>query len=206
MSPLKPAFSVRPGGARTVAWGRAAVVTVTASMLLAGGCSDDDSTDVSGTPEATTSAAPTASATPTSSGTAASALAGTWRTGSVSIEDMVATIRRHGLDEHVEDFRANAPFSEDTVLVLSIENGDWNLYGESDDGQREPIDYDAEYRIDGDTVIFVHADGSNTYRWEVDGDTLRLEFLKSTLPGHEGIPDEVFQRALYMTADFTREN
>jgi hypothetical protein len=54
-------------------------------------------------------------------------------------------------------------------------------------------------------VVFHHSDGSNTYRWQVDHDTLMLHFVKSTLPGYRGIPDEVFQRALYMTAPFTRQ-
>ena len=40
----------------------------------------------------------------------------------------------------------------------------------------------------------------------VDGDTLSLEFVKSTLPGYHGIPDEVFQRALYMTDAITRQD
>jgi len=57
----------------------------------------------------------------------------------------------------------------------------------------------------GDTVVFHHSDGSNTYRWQVDHDTLTLHFVQSTLPGYRGIPDEVFQRALYMTEAFTRQ-
>jgi hypothetical protein len=68
-----------------------------------------------------------------------------------------------------------------------------------------PIDYDAEYEIDGDTVVFHHSDGSNTYRWQVDHNTLTLHFVRSTLPDYRGIPDEVFQRALYMTDAFTRQ-
>jgi len=39
----------------------------------------------------------------------------------------------------------------------------------------------------------------------VDGDTLTLEFLTAAIPPHEGVPDEVFQRALYMTRDFKRD-
>jgi hypothetical protein len=54
-------------------------------------------------------------------------------------------------------------------------------------------------------VVFHHSDGSNTYRWAVDGDTLSLAFVRSTLPGYQGIPDEVFQRALYMTEPFTKQ-
>ena len=66
-------------------------------------------------------------------------------------------------------------------MTSASKDGQWNLYGESEGG-REPIDYDAEYEIAGDTVTFHHSDGSNTHRWTVDGDTLSLEFVKSTLP------------------------
>ena len=134
-----------------------------------------------------------------------SPLEGTWQAGPITLEETEATLRRHGLGRWVDDYRENAPFSGETVLTLTIESGAWDLYGASGDGEPEPIDYDAEYEIDGDTVVFHHADGSNTYRWEVEDDTLRLHFVRSTLPGYEGIPDEVFQRALYMTATFERQ-
>lgn len=176
--------------AANLGWRSVAVVVATASMLLIGCSSSPD--DRSGTTE--TSEAP-----------AESALEGTWRTGSVSPRDAEATLRQQGLGRYVEDFRANAPFSTDTVLVLSIEGGQWNLYGESD-GKSEPIDYDAEYTIDGDTVTFEHSDGTNTHRWTVEGDTLKFEFVNGTMPPYEGIPDEVFQRALYMTEPFTRQD
>ena len=166
----------------------AAITSLGALAMLLVGCGSDNSE----TPAAT-------SETP-----AASPLEGTWRTGSVSPRDAEATLRQQGFGRFVEDYRANAPFSTDTVLILSIEDGQWNLYGESE-GQREPVDYDAEYEIDGDTVTFQHSDGSNTHRWTVDGDTLSLEFEKGTMPPYEGIPDEVFQRALYMTDVFTRQ-
>ena len=168
-------------------WRSAAVALAAASMLLIG-CGSD-------TPEkpAATSEAP-----------AASPLEGTWRTGSISPPDAEAALRQQGFGKFVKDFRANSPFATDTVLELSIEGGQWNLYGETDEG-REPIDYDAEYTIDGDTVTFEHADGSNTHRWTVDGDTLSLEWVKGTLPPYEGVPDEVIQRALYMTEKFTRQ-
>ncbi len=133
-----------------------------------------------------------------------SPLEGSWRAGPISLEQTEATVRRHGLGRWVADYRANAPFRGDTVLNLTIEDGAWDLYGTSGDGPPAPIDYDAEYEIDGETVVFHHSDGSNTYRWQVDDNTLTLEFVQSTLPGYRGIPDEVFQRALYMTEEFTR--
>ena len=55
-------------------------------------------------------------------------------------------------------------------------------------------------------MVFHHSEGSNFHRWQVDGDTLTFEFVRSTLPGVEGIPEEAFQRALYMTAVFTRQS
>jgi hypothetical protein len=174
------------------------VVLVAATSMLLVGCDSDDPT------RATASPHDQASTSVTSVAPAESPLEGTWRTGPISLRDAEATLRRHGLTEWIEEFRTSPPFSKVTVLELSIEDGQWNLYGESADG-REPIDYDAEYEIDGNTVVFHHSDGSNTYRWSVDDDTLRLEFVRSTLPGYNGIPDEVFQRALYMTDAFTRQ-
>jgi hypothetical protein len=192
-------LSARPMVARTRARCRSAVVVVAATSMLVG-CGSDDPERSGGKPESPTSTAPT------STPTAAAELEGSWRAGPISLEDSEATLRRHGLARYVEDYRKNAPFSGDTLLTLTIEDGAWDLYGESGGGQPEPIDYDAEYEIDGDTVVFHHSDGSNTYRWSVDGDTLTLEFVESTLPGYKGIPDEVFQRALYMTAAFTRQS
>ncbi len=199
MSPPVRRFRVRVDGVRAGARWRAAMVALATASTLLVGCASDDTAESSATPEAATSTSPTPSAA------AAEQLTGTWRTDPVSVEDTVETLGRHGLDEWIEEYRANAPFAGETVLELSVADGEWNLYGESADGQREPIDHDALYSVDGDTVTFVHFDGANIYRWEVDGDTLRLDFLRSTLPGVEGVPEEVFQRALYMTAAFTRQ-
>ncbi len=184
-------------------WRSAAVAVVAVAVLLTG-CGSEDSPPVATPPSDPTSTAPTSEA-PSSEAPAGSPLEGSWRTGPVSLEDTEATLRRHGLGRWVEDYRANAPFSGDTVLSLTIEGQAWDLYGESGGGQPEPIDYDAEYEIDGDTVVFHHSDGSNTYRWQVHDDTMRLRFVRSTMPRYRGIPDEVFQRALYMTVPFTRQ-
>jgi hypothetical protein len=182
-----------------VAMKRSAVVLVATTSMLLVGCGSDNPRAATGSPEDRAST-PATSEAPTDS-----PLEGTWRTGPVSLRDAEATIRRQGLGEWIERFHEVPPFSKVTVLDLSIEGGQWNLYGESE-GRREPIDYDAEYVIDGDTVVFHHSDGSNTYRWSIIGDKLSLEFVRSTLPGYEGIPDEVFQRALYMTEAFTRQD
>jgi hypothetical protein len=166
---------------------RAVVVLVASISMLLVGCGSEDRASTPAAPEAPVE----------------SPLEGTWRTGPVSVRDAEATLRRHGLAEWIEDFRRTPPFSGVMVLDLSIDDGQWNLYGESR-GRREPIDYDAEYEIDGDTVVFHHSDGSTTYRWSVAGEALSLAFVRSTMPHYRGVPDEVFQRALYMTEPFTR--
>lgn len=182
---------------RTTFASAAAVALAAASMLL--GCGSDDPASTTATP------GDRASAAATSEAPAASPLEGTWQAGPISPKETEATVRRHGLGRWVADYRDNAPFVGEIVLTLTVENGAWDLYGKARGGQPEPIDYDAEYEINGDAVVFHHSDGSNTYRWEVDHDTLRLHFVRSTLPGYRGIPEEVFQRALYMTQAFTRQ-
>ncbi len=190
---------------------RSTAVAVAITSMLLVGCGSD-ATSATGSSDAARSSAtpePPTSQPPTSPPTASEApgespLEGSWQTRPISLKETEATVRRHGLGRWVRAYRDNAPFLADTVLTLTVENGAWDLYGAAPGGQPEPIDYDAEYEIDGDTVVFHHSDGSITYRWEVDQDVLRLHFGGSTLPGYRGIPDEVFQRALYTTATFTR--
>lgn len=40
----------------------------------------------------------------------------------------------------------------------------------------------------------------------MDGDTLTLDSIETTLGSTGGIPDEVFQVALYMTAEFMKQS
>jgi len=61
-----------------------------------------------------------------------------------------------------------------------------------------------QFEVDGDTVVVSHEGDSNTYRWAVDGEALKLTWLETTYGRNQGIPEQVFQRALYMTADFRR--
>ena len=154
----------------------------------------------------TATVTPRTPTTPTTATEAApsSLLEGTWRTGAVSPTDAEATLDSGGLSEWIDEFRTRTPFEGETVLVLEI-GEEWDLYGESEDGERAEIDFDAAYQIDGNEVVVTHSAGSNTFRWEVVDGTLALEHLGSTMPDFEGIPEAVFQRALYMTADFTRD-
>jgi hypothetical protein len=52
--------------------------------------------------------------------------------------------------------------------------------------------------------VVSHEGDSNAYRWSVDGEYLTLTWQKTTYPPYGAIPEEVFQRALYMTARFKR--
>lgn len=135
---------------------------------------------------------------------AASPLEGTWRTEPITLDDAEATLRKHGLGKYIKKFRTDPPFEGETVLILDVKD-EWDLYGESDGGPRAEIDYDAEYLVKDDTVKVTHSTGSTTHRWSVDGDRLTLEWVSTTQPPYNGVPDEVYQRALYMTAKFTRD-
>jgi hypothetical protein len=135
----------------------------------------------------------------------AAELAGTWRTSLVTIDEMTRTLREQGLGEWVARFEQNAPISgTPTALVLETRDGDWDLYGQPRGGQREEIDYDAQFEVDGNKVVVSHEGDSNTYRWAVEGEALKLTWLDTTYGRNRGIPEQVFQRALYMTADFRR--
>ena len=104
---------------------------------------------------------------------------------------------------------------------------DWHLYAEPEAGSRKTmIDYRMQtdrlgaggedfpadiprgpglrYEQDGDQLVASYDGDSNTYRWSIDGKYLRLKWQKTTYPPHMGIPEEVFQTALYTTAKFKR--
>jgi len=178
-----------------------AVVATGMSLLLAG-CGSDEGAPTASSPE---EPSPTDSAAASPSPEEVPELEGTWRTSSVSPRDVEATLRRYDLAEFIKPFRPLTPIPAPTVLILVIED-EWDLYGKSEGKPRQEIDYDADYVVEGSKVIVKHADGSNTHRWSVEGDTLTIEWLGSTLPPFQGIPEEVFQRALYMTIDFTRQS
>jgi hypothetical protein len=164
------------------------------AALLAAGCGDDD--DDAGSPAKTQAEA------------ASSGLEGVWRTGTITPEDVEATLRRNGLGRYVERFRRLSPIQRPTTLILDLhtpKTREWDLYGKAGSGPREEIDFDATYAVEGDEVVKTHATGETTYRWSVEGDTLTIEWLDTTEPDVEGVPDEVFGRALYMTQPFKRQ-
>jgi len=172
------------------------VAVVASVMALAAACGSDD-----GMSSQTSAGEPAASATGEEG-----SLEGTWRTGPVTQDDMAETLRSHDLGRWIGEFQeVDEDPPDETVFELVIADGRWDLFGEMDGLPSEPVDYDATYEVDGDTVIVSHEGDSNTYRWDVEGDTLAIEWLDTTYPDHQGIPEEVFQRAFYMSRPFERQ-
>ena len=169
--------------------------------ILLIGCGSDDETETGAS-----SKEPATTATETAGADVASRLEGSWQTAPISRGDVDAALRQDGLARWSERFRPVTPIAAGTTLILDLHNGEWDLYGKPRSGPRAEIDYDAEYVVKGDKVEKTHATGVTTYRWSVDGDTLTLKWLSTTEPPVEGIPDEVFGRALYMTQPFMRQN
>ena len=89
-------------------------------------------------------------------------------------------------------------------LILVITPREWDLYGKPKGKPRVEIDYDAEYVVKRGTVDKIHSTGFTTLGWSVKGRKLMLRWLKTTEPPYRGIPDKVFQYALYMTRNFSR--
>ena len=182
---------------------RVTALVVVVLVAVAAGCGDDgeqSSTTTTASPARTDTTTTTVEATADDA-----ALIGTWRTGPITPADAEATLASNGLDEWVDEFTPISPLAASPSLVLEIGDG-WDLSTESADGALLPIDYDATYEVAGDEVPVSHTEGSNTYRWAVEGDGLTREWPRTTLPDFQGVPEEVFQRALYQTAEFTRES
>jgi len=135
---------------------------------------------------------------------AKASLVGTWRTDTISQADAEVTLRRHGLSTWIAAFRRQTPFTEPMSLVLVITPKEWDLYGKPVGKPRVEIDYDARYAVTRGTVDKIHSSGVTTLGWGVKGRKLTLRWLKTTEPPYMGIPDKVFQYALYMTRDFSR--
>jgi hypothetical protein len=131
-------------------------------------------------------------------------LVGTWRTEPISQADAEVTLRRYRLSKWIAAFRRQTPFTEPMALILVVSPTEWDLYGKPKGKPRVEIDYDARYAVKRGTVDKIHSSGFTTLGWTVNGRKLTLRWLKTTEPPYMGIPDKVFQYALYMTRKFTR--
>lgn len=188
-------------------WGShlAGVAVLAATCTVLGACGSSGSTGSASPPAASSAPATSGNAnTPARNG---SALEGTWRTGSVTMADFTAELRRLGLQKWIQPFRARGGFGQSNAFVLTLAGGVWHQ-GWSKDGGPFTDDDDGAYRIAGDTVLYTPSccpAETDTWRWSVQGDTLRLTLagLKNALPT-EGIPAAVFQ-VLYDAAPFRRQ-
>jgi hypothetical protein len=176
-----------------------ALLAVTCAVLAA--CGSSGSTRSASPPSASSAPANGKANTPTPNG---SPLEGPWRTGNVTVADMTAMLSRAGLQKWIQPFRAEAGLGHSNVFLLTIANGVWHEGWSKDGGPFIDID-DGAYRIAGDTVTNHPSGPPVTYRWSIQGGTLRLALLRDTGPG-PGIPDGVFQRAFYTAAPFQRQN
>jgi hypothetical protein len=145
-----------------------------------------------------------AGASPAAFSETKSPLVGTWRTNVISQADAEVTLRRHGLSKWIAPFRHQTPFAEPMSLILVITPKSWDLYGKPTGKPRVEIDYDARYVVKGSTVDKIHSSGFTTLRWSVKGSKLTFRWVKTTEPAFMGIPDKVFQYALYQTRNFSR--
>lgn len=175
-----------------------ALLAVTCAVLAA--CGSSGSTRSASPPSASSAPANGKANTPAPHG---SPLEGTWRTGNVTEADMTAALRRAGLQKWIEPFRTQADLGHSNVFLLTIANGVWHEGLSQDGGPFTDID-DGTYRIAGNTVSYYPQGPSVTYRWSIQGRTLRLTLLRDTGP-NSGIPDEVYQRANYTAAPFQRQ-
>ena len=172
--------------------------------VLAAGCSSSQSSrSGSGTPAASAADANGNASTLTPNG---SALEGIWRTGNLTVADMAVVLNRARLQKWIQPFRAKAGLGHSNAFLLTIANGIWHE-GWSVDGGPYADNDDGSYRISGDTVVITHLTGAQTvtYRWSVQGGTLRLTFVGDTVSPYNGIPDQVYQRAFYTAAPFQRK-
>jgi hypothetical protein len=185
-----------------------AALAVICAVLAAGCGSSQSSRSGSGTPAASAAAATGNASTPAPN---ASALEGTWRTGNVTLADFAAKLRQLGLQKWIQPFRAKAEWpqvlGQSNVFLLTIAGGAWHE-GWSKDGGPFTDQDDGIYRIVGNTVLVTpHCCPAevDTWRWSVQGDTLRLTRAGVKNGGSfEGIPGEVFQ-VFYDVAPFRRQ-
>ena len=175
-----------------------ALLAVTCAVLAA--CGSSGSTRPASPPSASSAPANGKANTPTPNG---SPLEGTWRTGNVTAADVTAVLSRAGLQKWIQPFRVQAGLGHSNAFLLTIAHGNWHEGWSKDGGPFTDID-DGAYRITGDTVSYYPQGPSATYRWSIQGGTLRLTLLHDTGPD-AGIPDQVYQRAYYTAAPFQRQ-
>ena len=184
-----------------------AVLAVTCTVL--GACGSTGSTGSASPPSASGDPAANGKAsTPTRNGPA---LEGTWRTGNVTLADFAAKLQQLGLQKWIQPFRAKAEWPQvlgrSNAFLLTVGGGVWHE-GWSKDGGPFTVQDDGTYRIVGNTVVVTPTccpAEVDTWRWSVQGDTLRLARAGvKNESSFQGIPGVVFQ-VFYNVAPFRRQ-
>jgi hypothetical protein len=131
-------------------------------------------------------------------------LEGRWEIRSAVAPSRLAdTLSAAGLGQWADEVRTALPQD----LTWSVRMQDGYLIAEFvDDGAWNLLDRRLA-RLEGHRMVLAFDDGTrgeSVYRWHRSGDTLRFTLLRTTDPERDGIPGEVYQRALYTTAPFHR--
>ena len=88
---------------------------------------------------------------------------------------------------------------------LHLADGRWLQYW-SKDGGGENVNDDGAYTIKGDAVDVRHgSEGSDDFRWKIDGDALRFAVVGDTFPVSDDVPESVFMTAFYAVAPYLRQ-
>jgi hypothetical protein len=189
------------------------IIALAVTAALATGCSTQagpaggSSSTAATTPAETAAASPTpghssATASPLAADSApASPLEGVWRVTGLKPDDMRAALQKAGLQKWIQPFMGSdaGPGAQNTY-TLRILNDRWILSFAKDGGLSQEIDA-GQYTIQGDHVAVRHEGGCvDTYRWSVEAATLVIhEVTNEGCDTGDGIPEEVYQTALYLS-------
>ena len=133
-----------------------------------------------------------------------SPLDGTWTTEPIRIARMSRVLRQAGLTQWTDDYAKVLP-QEPMILTLKIYDGTWTLAIRH--GSRIDTEDEEYFSVTGDRVEIHPVEPtreSTIHHWALNGQVLRLTFVSTTESPVNGIPGEVYQRALYTSGTFHR--
>ena len=137
------------------------------------------------------------SSEPTGSPIEMTSLEGTWRSGKVTLEDIA---KEFSEEEARTVFETNGA-SRYIINFLRLTGTRWHATV-SVDGRPQEGAQEGSFEIDGDRIYMGEPgfEGTYTYRYVLDGDSLTIRLLESTAPPE----DDVFQYAHYEAEPFVR--
>lgn len=182
-------------------------VALAGSLLALAGCSSDTRAgDLAAEPEAPTSSS-SATTTPAEPD---DPLAGTYRSGSLSLTKMTDVARKAGFKapDIREYLSENFPGASRVVYSLKLVGGWWVVFNEIDDGSAEEAWSGPYHVVDGSTVVAgTPPCGPITYGYRLAGDVLSLDLQDDDCPGPDGtvpVGELIAQTIIYETDTFQR--